>query len=299
MSTSVTPDINPLFRAAHDQSERKTFREKFDKQPFLFHHRLSEEPLFEFPAIRALADRLPGKVHFNGDLAVDKGWKDSTAKKVSFQESLDQLAQGQSWIILKKVHEDRDYAVFMRECLREVEEMAGKRLEPLIESRTMSLILSSPNQVTPYHVDADCNFLVQIRGRKMFYVFDGRDRSILTQEEEEAFWGGDISAAKFREEIQSKAWSYQMEPGNGVHVPVMFPHWVKNDNNISVSLSMNFRFNGSIYGDVHRANRILRKVGIRPGDAGKSAVADSVKAFLVGKPRAGVQKIRKLRNRAS
>jgi hypothetical protein len=283
-----------LFTAGQENGIPHLFQDHFDRRPFLFEHRLAEDPLFDLSCICALAERLPGKVSYNGDLAIDNGWRNFSAKKATFQQSLGQLQDGHSWIILKRVQEDAGYGPILRQCLHEAEALTNRRLDRLIESRTMSLILSSPAQVTPYHVDADCNFLFQLRGTKTLYVFNGKDRSILPEEEEENFWAGNLSAAHFREANQAKAWPFSMKPGNGVHIPVMYPHWVKNDSDISVSLSINFRFNGSMYGNVYRMNHFLRKMGLRPRPAGQSRVADSLKAWLIEQPRAAAKLLRKL-----
>ncbi len=60
--------------------------------------------------------------------------------------------------------------------------------------------------------------------------------------------------------FRTGATSYKLEPGNGVHIPVNWPHWLKNDNNISVSLSVNFTWQDSERGNVYRANHYMRKL---------------------------------------
>ncbi len=288
-----------LFAVNETAADEGCFPNKFNLLPFSFHHNLANDSRFEMDCIRTLALRLPHKFSFSGDVGVAKGWTQTGARSSSFEHALDKLAEGGSWIILKKVHEDAQYGPLLSQCLSEVEELVDRHLEPMIESRTMSLILSSPGQSTPYHIDGDCNFLFQIRGTKAFYVFDGRDSSVLSQMEEENFWAGDISAAKYREENQQKAWSFQMEPGTGVHVPVIFPHWVKNDQAISMSLSINFRFLGYMRADVHRANHFIRKLGLNPRPVGKSKLIDSVKGRALFGARMFAHKLRKLRTRAS
>jgi hypothetical protein len=283
-----------MFNTGEHGENRGIFREKFDAEPFLFHHRLSEDPRFDMERIRGLARRLPGKISFSGDLPIADGFKQPDGRRLSFEETLDTLENGQSWIILKKVHEDPDYGPLLRQCLSEVEELVLRRVEPLIESRTMSLILSSPGQVTPYHVDADCNFLFQILGCKTLYAFNGRDRSVLPQEEEESFWAGDLNAARYRKENQAKAQSFDLKPGNGVHVPVMFPHWVKNGENLSVSLSINFRFLGSLRGDIHRTNRTMRKMGFQPRPVGESRLVDALKLMIMRPPLSGIRMCRRI-----
>ena len=266
-----------IFTTNENVTDRNNFRDNFDSLPFIFHHTLNTDARFGMDCIKALALRLPQTVSFNGDVGVAKGWSQPAARGATIEDALNKLEKGGSWIILKRIHQDPEYGEFLSKCLSEVEGLVHRCLEREIESRTMSLILSSPNQVTPYHIDGDCNFLFQIKGNKTIYVFDGRDRSILTELEEENFWCGDISAAKYREENQSKAWGFELEPGNGVHVPVIYPHWVKNQQAVSMSLSINFRFHGRKRADIFRANRYIRRMGISPRPVGESKMMDSIK----------------------
>ena len=292
-TTEISPS-SALFATGEVADDPRVFRQKFEQEPFIFHHHLPENPLFEMDRVRELARRLPRKIGLAGNLPIEKGFTQPDVEKLSFEETLEQLDAGHCWIILKKVHEDPEYGPLLKQCVSEVEELTGRQIGPLIESWTMSLILSSPGQITPYHIDADCNFLFQIRGRKTFYAFNGRDRSVLPVEEEESFWAGNMNAAQYREENQAKATAFALEPGNGVHVPVIFPHWVQNGDNISVSLSINFRFHGYLLGDIYRMNHLLRKIGLRPRPAGESKLADCLKVAMISPPRAGIQLLHKV-----
>lgn len=297
MSTSDARGTRGLFVAGEPDEGTRNFREKFEREPFLFRHRLCGDPRFEMSRIRTLAKRLPRKIGFAGNLPVEKGFTQPAGERLTFDETLDQLEAGRCWIILKKVQDDPEYGPLLGQCLAEVEQLGMRALDSLIESRTMSLIMSSPGQVTPYHIDADCNFLFQIRGRKTFYAFNGRDRSILSEQEEERFWAGDLNAAQYRKENQSKAWAFAMEPGNGVHVPVIYPHWVQNGDSVSVSLSINFRFHGRLRGDVYRMNHLLRKAGMHPRSPGESKFTDRLKVVTFSPARSGLLIVRRMLHR--
>src|SRR5205085_7205389 len=78
-----------------------------------------------------------------------------------------------------------------------------------------------------------------------------------------------------------RAATYKMEPGIGVHIPVNCPHWVKNDDNISVSLSVNFQFLDSMRANLYRSNYYLRKLGLEPSSPGKHGSRDVVKSFAM------------------
>ena len=65
-------------------------------------------------------------------------------------------------------------------------------------------------------------------------------------------------------------------------MPVNAPHWVKNANNISVTLAMIFQFPESVLGNVYRANHYLRRLGMRPKPPGHSRMGDKLKAATMG-----------------
>ena len=81
--------------------------------------------------------------------------------------------------------------------------------------------------------------------------------------------------------MQSRAKSYVMCPGSGVHIPVNAPHWLENHNNVSISLSVNFQFKDSLKANAYRANFVLRRLGIKPTPPGRSELLDSIKSAAV------------------
>jgi hypothetical protein len=273
------------------------FRTHFDSEPFEFTHRLCDDERFSWEKIRALAERVEFKNSYSGALPVKDGFKQPTPEKLTYEETLSRLETEPGWIILKKVHRDSEYSSVIRECQAALERRTHRRFGPLIESQSMSLIISSPGQITPYHVDDAVNFLFQLHGPKTLYVFNGKDRSVLPEEEEERYWAGEMNAATYREENQAKAWAFALRPGNGVHVPVTFPHWAKSGEKISVGLSVNFRFHGRIRGDLYRMNHTLRRLGIQPRPAGESPLADLVKTAVYSPSRMASQMFKRVLGR--
>ena len=159
--------------------------------------------------------------------------------------------------------------------------MIGEDLERKIMVEDIIIFVTSPKRKTPYHIDRECNFLLQVRGEKTIHVFDQNDREILSEEELERFWSVDSSSADYKAQLQSRAKSYVMRPGTGVHIPVNAPHWLENHNNVSISLSVNFQFNDSLKANAYRANYLLRRLGMRPKPPGESSLLDSVKSVAV------------------
>ena len=75
---------------------------------------------------------------------------------------------------------------------------------------------------------------------------------------------------------------FTLEPGEAIHIPTHGGHWVRNGEQISISLSLNFEFPPWIHRDVYRANNYLRRLGLAPRPPGTSPALDRMKAFGVG-----------------
>src|SRR6202021_3776387 len=102
------------------------------------------------------------------------------------------------------------------------------------------------------------SFFLQNKGTKTIHIFDRADREVLPEEEIERFFTVDNNAPKYKPQFQSRATSYTLRAGNGVHIPVNCPHWVENDDNISVSPNVNVQFKDTLRANMYRANHTLR-----------------------------------------
>ncbi|HEV8061278.1 MAG TPA: hypothetical protein VGP68_15475 [Gemmataceae bacterium] len=260
------------------------FHEKFNRAPFQFTHHLAGHPLFELPALLELSKTLPeGDIYYDsGDIKVGQRWDEVPRTQLSIDQLIDRIENAGAWILLKKTNRDPRYAAILDQALAEAGRMVGPAFPPRMKMRSGVVLITSPNRVSSYHIDPDCNYLCQIQGEKVIHVFDRYDREMLPEEELERFWAFDKNAAIYKERFQSRAFSYELKPGVGVHMPVNAPHWVQNRNNISVTLAMIFQFPESVLGNVYRANHFLRKLGIKPRPPGSSRVGDKLKAFAMG-----------------
>ena len=123
--------------------------------------------------------------------------------------------------------------------------------------------------------------LVHISGTKTIHVFDREDREVLPEEELERFWSVDFNAAVYKPQLQHRAISYKLAPGIGVHIPVNCPHWIENDDNVSISLSLNFQLRERLRANIYRANFLLRQLGFHPTPPGVMPALDAMKAYSV------------------
>ena len=247
--------------------DQEQFRAQFNECSFAFTHHLSEHRLFQIPRLIELAKKLQhtGSVyHDSGDIRVDQRWDESPTGTLSVDETIRRIEEAGAWIILRSAEQDLEYARVLDECMSEIQTLLGKDLRKEMKVQDAIVFITSPKRITTYHIDRECNFILQIHGSKDISVFDQKDRDVLPEEEIERFWMVDNNAAVYKPQYQDRAKVYHMAPGKVVHVPVNAPHWVKNDNNISVTLSVNFQFREDFPAQVYRANYLLRKLNLSP-----------------------------------
>ncbi len=261
--------------------EPDTFRAAFNRRPFLVRHRLADDPLFALPRLVELARSLPAEfVEYNaGNLPISIDSRLTPRNGLSVEETIRRIEEHCSWMVLKRVEQDPAYRRLLDRCLDEIQAFSAP-LDPGMFDRAGAIFISSPGSVTPYHLDAEYNFLFQIRGSKMIAVFDANDRSILSEEELEELSGVDAVHRNlvFRDEYQDKAVQFELMPGKAVHVPSMYPHWVKNGAEVSISFSAGFVTRAyERKSAAYQVNRALRRLGLKPAPVGRSPVRDHLK----------------------
>ena len=261
------------------------FREKLDHQPFALIHSLANHPLFELPRLMQLAELLKRDCHNiaydAGNIGVEQRWNQRPHNPYTLREAMERIDCTGAWVILKHTETDPEYRALLETVISDVERLRGKNLRRAIKNPEAQIMVTSPGRITPYHFDNECNMLLQIHGEKDIFIFDQTDREVLTDEELERFWVGDWNAGEYKARCQEKAYAFRLVPGKAVHIPVNAPHWVKNDANISVSLSVNFEWRDESLFNVYRANYFLRKIGIRPTPPGQSKFRDEIKHGLM------------------
>lgn len=269
------------------QTDPSTFPENFNYSHFKFSHNLAEHPLFEIPRLVELANTIlsqgrTDKIQsYTSKVPVQQKWTHRPGIK-EITEAIAHIEESDSWVMLEDVQIDPEYAALLNQIITELEDLTGKPLRQEMTWVGAYIFIASPNSITPYHIDSELNFLFQIQGEKDMSLFNQNDRSILSEEEIEKFYMGDLNVANYREENQSKASVYHLQPGKGLHHPILAPHWAKNGNNVSVALSVLFYLRPyDLKARVYQVNSYLRKLGLEPTPPGKSALKDRIKIFVL------------------
>lgn len=259
--------------------DEATFTECFNETGFMVRHRLVDSGLFTLPRIVELSKRLPeSKVEYNaGDVEVGQGRKEAPMTGLSIEETISQIETANSWMVLKNVELDDEYGDLLNQCLAEV----AKFSEPLAPGMCQKMgfvFVSSPNSVTPYHIDHENNFLLQIRGEKFVRMFNRHDRMVLPEADIERIFAGGHRNLEFADEFLDRSEEFKLTPGDGLHFPVHAPHFVQNGDNVSISFSITFQTEETertkaLYWMNHR----LRKLKLNPSAPGQSKWGDALK----------------------
>ena len=263
------------------------FQKNFNQQWFALEHTLASHPLFGLERLVQLArqtakDRPADLYSDQGATQPGQRWNETAACDLPIEETIRRLEHAGAWIILKHADADPDYQEILQRAMGEVFQLTGREMERTIKYSEVILFVTSPHRLTTYHIDRECNFVAQIRGEKTIHIFHRDDKDVLPEAEIERFWSVDTNSACYKPELQSRAHSFLLRPGNGVHIPVHAPHWLQNHNDISITASLNFKFKESVQANIYRMNYFIRKFGVAPTPPGRSRMRDGIKRSVAG-----------------
>lgn len=291
--TTSSSSVQVVTSAALPQTiinaESGAFATDFNQRPFTFSHNLAGHPLFELPRLVDLAEtvvnhRGPEAVTCRvSDLSITRKWGDPPVRD-QVADSLLQIQESGSWVLIKHAQEDPAYKDLLDQVMAELEGLTATQLQEQITFLDAYIFIASPNSVTQYHIDHEANFLFQINGEKDNHLFDQRDRTVLTEPELEHFYIGDLNAAKYHSDLETKASLYRLTAGQGLHHPINAPHWVKTlEGDYAISLSILFFMKPfDLKARIYQVNHYLRKLGLNPSPPGKSRFSDILKISLTG-----------------
>lgn len=279
------PLLAPAAGPRLDIPER-LFGADFGWRPFAIRHRLVGHPLFELSRILQLARLLPeDRIEYNaGDVPLTLDPKRTPRTGLSAEETLRRIAECKSWLVLKNVERDPQYQALLDECLDQVYAMEPS-LSPGMCEREGFIFVSSPGSLTPFHMDHEQNFLLQVAGSNTMNVLprsdSGSEASSISAQEIERFYTGAHRNLVFNEAYGARAQSFLMTPGVGVHVPPIAPHWVQNGPEVSISFSITFQTTETLCrAHAHRFNARLRGLGWNPGRVGRSRLGTWAKNLM-------------------
>ncbi len=258
--------------------EPQEFAQKFTQEPFLIRHRLHDHPLFRLDRLLKLSQTLPAScIEYNaGQIPMSIEHEQTPMNGLSPEETIRRISECKSWLVLKYVERDPEYSALLSRCLNEVRHYS-EAIAPGMCNGQAFIFITSPGSVTPYHIDPEHNFLLQIRGGKRVHLYDGRVKSLLTEANLEQFYSDRGRNIPFQPEFDQHSWVNDIHPGDGLHFPVTYPHWVQNLDEVSISFSITFRTPDlDRRRTMYQINDRLRRMGLSPSPVGTNPLRDKL-----------------------
>lgn len=278
----------------HLESDRELFDAHFDRRPFKLRHHLSDHPLLQLPRLVQLALARNGEaLYFRGNHPinqVDDAAEGAAPKRtfierklarpaLSAAETLAQIESCRAWLQLRDVGTDPEYAALLAEIIRELQPHA-ERVAPGLTVPRADIFVSSPGSTTPFHLDEEHNFLLQIRGSKRLSIADGFDPKAVAPGALRDYFRGDGELVRYSAQLEEHSTHVELGPGEAVHIPPCHPHWVQNGSAVSISLGVLW------FSDVtarrrylYRQNDWLRRAGLRRAEPGVHPHLDALLAL--------------------
>jgi hypothetical protein len=281
-------DDQPSFRVRVDDPSSFSTR-RIERLQHNFH----EHPLMQMPELARLAKELaptrqtrfikPGTTQ-RSEFSHDGRSPDGR----TIDEVFGSIEEPGSWVALYNVESVPRYADFLAEVIGTV--------RPYIEREqgkpfmmTGFIFISAPPSVTPFHIDRENNFWLQIHGRKVMNVWHHTDREVVAGRDVEDFI---IFRALERVRLapghESRSREFDVGPGDGVYFPATSPHmtrsephWTTPGDGVSVSIGVTFYTDLTRkHAHVHQLNEVLRRLGLSPATPGQYDFVDTLKAPL-------------------
>jgi hypothetical protein len=249
---------------------------------FKFDHSLGHFPALSIPNVAKLTEQLIDEKRF-GQVFCSMGDKSGYTNKEQAGkviEALQSLDTAGAWLRLTRVDEiNEDFRDLCETFYSDLSKLLNRDIRADLMKTFVTLFITSPNKITPYHLDHTWNFLLQIQGSKTVHLYDESDPRVLSPEIREGWY---MQQCSIEENKDVSGIAYNLAPGEAAHHPVNAPHWVQNGPEVSVSLSFGLCLHSANDdAKVHQMNYLLRRLGMQPTPPRQSKWRDSVKIGAV------------------
>lgn len=251
-------------------------------------HALSDHPLLQIDALVELGKRQQErKLVRTHTAAATAGTSFADAPLLHPNErgaaaTLSDIEKAGAWMSLLNVQADPVYRRLIDDVLDEVKPIVSRR-DPGMCYRAGWIFVSSPRAVTPFHMDHEHNFIMQIRGCKRLYTWDPFDRVVVSERGQELFHDRHSrELVTWSEAWRSRARVFELAPGLGGYMPSTTPHMVENGDGPSVTISFTYYTDSTRQRELlYRGNAALRRLGLEPTPVGASPGRDRVKRAVL------------------
>ena len=246
-------------------------------------HRLGDHPLLQSDALIALAERMEqrGSVRSHGSGA-QAGTSFNHApvifpNKQAAAQTVGNLREAKAWTSLLNVQTDPIYQKLVDEVLDDVKPLIDLK-DPGMCYRGGWIFLTSPNTVTPFHIDKEHNFILQISGSKTLYVWEPDDTEVASEQARDLFHATHSrDLVTWRDEFRQRARVFHVGPGMGAYMPSTSPHMVENGPDPSVTISFTYYTDSTRRNSaLHSAHQRMRALGLSPSRVGDRPALDAL-----------------------
>lgn len=276
------------------------FRENYNREAFSFRHNLSKEPLLQFEALFKLCRRLPEEqIQFRrGKVPVDINFDTSLSRNkegLTLDSVIDDFDRNESYIAIYNPETDPEYKTLIECILSEISQKISGNDLPITWYSTY-IFMSTGESVTPYHMDREMNFLLQIQGEKYAKLWNRFDDKVMTSSERDTLLTDRTKERPgYRPALENLSKNFELKPGIGLHHPFIAPHLISTTSARSISLAITYRTELSdIWTDAHNFNYYLRKLGLRPSVVGINKERDRRKATRIRFARKALKPVKNL-----
>jgi hypothetical protein len=263
------------------EEARRVFSRNYPEIAHKVVHSLTTHPLLTLESIARLADATPmkdrecntGNVPIGVEVRPEQ-WLENLGDRV-----LD-IENAGVWLSLRHIQNDPAYNALLHEILDELREAIDAKTGA-IQRVEGFFFLTSPGGVAPYHFDPEHNLLMQVRGSKVMTTFPAGDPFYAPDESHEAYHRGGRPELIWRDEMAAGGTDWTLSPGEALFVPLMAPHYVRNNDEVSISLSVTWRSDWSFgEADTRAFNALLRQAGLSPRRPGRWPKQNRAKAYV-------------------
>ncbi len=247
------------------------------------HHRLVDHPLLQIESLVELGGRLEkvGRIRTHSSDAY-AGTSFNHAPMLypnqrSSAETLANIASAKAWMSLLNVQTDDVYRTLVDEVLDDLKPTID-RVDPGMTYRGGWIFVTSPNTITPFHMDKEHNFILQIKGSKRILVWEPDDIEAISEAARDLFHASHSrDLITWREEVRSRAHVFDVVPGMGAYMPSTAPHLVENGDGPSITVSFTY-YTDATRRDarLHALHQRMRGWGLQPSPVGKHPVLDTL-----------------------
>jgi len=279
------------------EADASAFETLFPLKPFRIRHRLVGDPRLTLEAILGLVKAMPrDRIEYNsGKAAVSQDPSTTPLVDLAPEEVIQKIETAGAWMVLKRIEIHPTYKALLDDALLSVARAQGfaSNAEAGFSDIQGFMFVSSPRSTTPFHLDSEDNFFVQVHGEKDFNIYDNQDKSIASDDQVEHAITKHRNI-KFEERFEEKGMHNHLLPGEGVFVTYCWPHYVKTCDTYSISVAITWKTRAvKRRNDLFVANSMLRDRGFPQAAPGTRPVLDAVKLGLFRTANALVSPLRK------